>query len=847
MNQQWIANNDHIGYRICVSLLMYGLYLQWPLPWLTASHWQSMETIIVVIIYPLLVMLLSLWRMPLMVAAIVYSSLIGICLALLFKNDQATLWSWIYVLVETWGRDIFAIFTGDLLVISSELQTLLLLIGVTMLLPALQQFIWWRQWSYSLFAVTCFYLLVIQLWFGTSVFYYMWLTIVIGLLLVAMTTILRIQRLLDVENISVLSAAHAPLSTQPPAYRSAPMQKRHTVLMSKGSKWWLQVVSIIVVIGGLPLFITMQQDKQMEQPQFVENWNEQLLSLIDKSFRPSEPLAIPASAAVNLAGNNQATKVVSGYSFHDNELGAPFQNDNRTLFYGQSAIETYWRGETKSYYDGRGWQFSPEELQRDAVQIGAFGLGEQREHTEQADGMTGQWVEQTITFVQPQVGLPLFSASEQAQLVNVGTDDTTLASANYYVNATSGAMYMASRNAPVQQYTTRSYLTPLSALQQQIHHNNEPVIDIASYVQLPKDIPQRVQALAADIVSNVDKEGEQERYKQVKAIEHYLQQQYTYTRDETEVPPAEVDFVDHFLFEQQSGYCVHFSSAMVVMLRTLDIPARWVKGFTPGTLTSLSEQAVYEVNNANAHAWVEVYFDNVGWLPFEPTPGYNGALLGAGEELALAEAMAASTVVDPAISSESNHDKVLWMTLIVMIVLVTLFVGIAVWRKIKTKWTVSLALLLYARSYKQYNFWQTRWHKLDSQNNNSQVKRAKIEQKLTNLNRTIERHYMKVIQYMWQQVDHTYVIKESRRIRAEEVVTWQQKRTMLSPLLDMQQQQIMQQLMLWYDEVKFAPIEKGKRWQSAPEPRELHIFIQHLLRNQSGIKISHEQSLHQRM
>src|SRR5690625_4460312 len=67
---------------------------------------------------------------------------------------------------------------------------------------------------------------------------------------------------------------------------------------------------------------------------------------------------------------------------------------------------------------------------------------------------------------------------------------------------------------------------------------------------------------------------------------------------------------------------------MVVMLRTLDMPARWVKGFSSGekvdevTIDGDIEN-VYEVTNANAHSWVEVYFPEYGWVPFEPTKGFS--------------------------------------------------------------------------------------------------------------------------------------------------------------------------------------------------------------------------------
>ena len=65
---------------------------------------------------------------------------------------------------------------------------------------------------------------------------------------------------------------------------------------------------------------------------------------------------------------------------------------------------------------------------------------------------------------------------------------------------------------------------------------------------------------------------------------------------------------------------------MIVLLRSAGIPARWVKGYTEGTLDNTLVGAegedVYKIANDNAHSWVEVYFPGYGWIPFEPTKGF---------------------------------------------------------------------------------------------------------------------------------------------------------------------------------------------------------------------------------
>jgi transglutaminase-like putative cysteine protease len=75
--------------------------------------------------------------------------------------------------------------------------------------------------------------------------------------------------------------------------------------------------------------------------------------------------------------------------------------------------------------------------------------------------------------------------------------------------------------------------------------------------------------------------------------------------------------------KQKEGYCVHFATTMAVMARTLGIPSRVAVGFLPGTLTHApgSTTPVYKVTSSNLHAWPELYFQGVGWVRFEPTPG----------------------------------------------------------------------------------------------------------------------------------------------------------------------------------------------------------------------------------
>jgi hypothetical protein len=129
------------------------------------------------------------------------------------------------------------------------------------------------------------------------------------------------------------------------------------------------------------------------------------------------------------------------------------------------------------------------------------------------------------------------------------------------------------------------------------------------YLALPANLPERVTTLATTIAG-----GERTTYDRVKALERALR---TLPYDEQVAPPpAGRDVVDYFLFEGKRGYCEYFASAMVVMARSLGIPARVATGYAPGEPIAGGRL----VRERQAHAWAEVYFAGHGWVAFEPTP-----------------------------------------------------------------------------------------------------------------------------------------------------------------------------------------------------------------------------------
>lgn len=111
----------------------------------------------------------------------------------------------------------------------------------------------------------------------------------------------------------------------------------------------------------------------------------------------------------------------------------------------------------------------------------------------------------------------------------------------------------------------------------------------------------------------------------VDAVARYIRSSGTYTLT-PEVLPEDEDFALYFLQTQREGYCIHFATAAVLMLRSLDIPARFVSGFVV-TVPPGSVDRPIILTDRNAHAWVEVFYEDVGWLYLEATPSSTASVV----------------------------------------------------------------------------------------------------------------------------------------------------------------------------------------------------------------------------
>lgn len=142
----------------------------------------------------------------------------------------------------------------------------------------------------------------------------------------------------------------------------------------------------------------------------------------------------------------------------------------------------------------------------------------------------------------------------------------------------------------------------------------EPTGDLRLYVEV--ELSDEFAQLAQQITA-----GARTRIEKVEAVQRYLLDNFEYSLDQPlseRVRSGELDPVEGFLFDTKAGHCEYFASAMALLLRQVGVPTRNVNGFYGAHYNSFGD--FYVVRQADAHSWVEVYFEQLGWVTFDPTP-----------------------------------------------------------------------------------------------------------------------------------------------------------------------------------------------------------------------------------
>lgn len=162
-----------------------------------------------------------------------------------------------------------------------------------------------------------------------------------------------------------------------------------------------------------------------------------------------------------------------------------------------------------------------------------------------------------------------------------------------------------------------------------------------NYLSVPDELRLKLNALCGGEGFNADDDGLDQK------ISSYFQNNFEYNTQSGRLP-WNTDFVEYFLFESKKGVCAHFASSAVLIYRSLGIPAHYIEGYcadypaimsgTPlkdenpadwlsGTAPLSRYVMETELSDYNAHAWVEIYDDDKGWITVDPTPYADPELL----------------------------------------------------------------------------------------------------------------------------------------------------------------------------------------------------------------------------
>ena len=138
--------------------------------------------------------------------------------------------------------------------------------------------------------------------------------------------------------------------------------------------------------------------------------------------------------------------------------------------------------------------------------------------------------------------------------------------------------------------------------------------ELSNYLALPESLSGEFRQLARDVTAD-----SQTRLEKAEAVmEHLGEFEYSLELRESERVQNGADPIEGFVFDTKTGHCEYYATAMALMLREVGVPTRNVNGYYGAHYNSMGE--FYAVRQADAHSWVEVYFDGIGWVTFDPTP-----------------------------------------------------------------------------------------------------------------------------------------------------------------------------------------------------------------------------------
>lgn len=306
---------------------------------------------------------------------------------------------------------------------------------------------------------------------------------------------------------------------------------------------------------------------------------------------PSDPLNVMRGKA--LAGLAKLGADTTGYGPGVTQIGQSLVPNHSAVFIAHTATPHYWQAAVYNTFNGttwsnqgpqstavtnphkRSWVFAPYFLSKHT----------QTFHVTLTDLSAKPFTTLFYAGVPIQLSLPATAHSRSLRLIGPPTRQ-------YHFTAVQ----------PVYNMTTLM-TTPLTP----------PPASLRVDLELPSNLSPRVSKLARTVAGSA-----YGPWQAAQDLKDYLDQHYHYSYH---VTPAHNDVVNHFLFVDKQGYCDQFSTAFIMMMRSLGVPARWVVGYDSGTYNN--SQHGWLVRAVDAHAWAEFWIQGVGWIPIDPTPGFH--------------------------------------------------------------------------------------------------------------------------------------------------------------------------------------------------------------------------------
>jgi hypothetical protein len=286
-------------------------------------------------------------------------------------------------------------------------------------------------------------------------------------------------------------------------------------------------------------------------------------------------------------GGGSVTEVVSPLV----DIRSRLTNRETTeLFRVQATAASYWRSSALAEFTGVQWKLPEGSLSRADGQIGqgskdSVDLLQNITISALAGKLLPAAADPVVFDASGELGDDVRWDSESATLVNTGRD---LEEGDFY------SVVSAAPRFTDEQLATATSLDPGDSI----------------YFQLPDGFPSSVRDITLDVT-----EGTTNTFEAALAVQDWMQDEFTYS---LEVQPGHGNNAIESFLRNRIGYCEQFAGTYAAMMRSIGIPSRVSVGFTSGEDDG---DGNYSVLGRNAHAWPEVWFDDIGWVLFEPTPG----------------------------------------------------------------------------------------------------------------------------------------------------------------------------------------------------------------------------------